>query len=393
MWIRIAWIIIFAMAMPVAELLGSETTGRQVSTDVGPVVLLKVNDNFQRANDSYPAGTVFRVAAGVHLKQRVVNPKRGNQWIGEKGAVLDGENGLSDAFHGRANQITLEGLELRNYVDNGIYLSSGSQVAINQVTVSDTGSGDGESNGAIRLLNISNVSVTDCHFTRVSSGVLPTKCEGPIRIEWNAGVNIGRNFVQLDSCTGGGIRVRYNSMERIGDYLRRGAQDVEDWISVYKVSGLRSDPAQFNYNRARGHGPSKSGSFIMLGDGGGQYLEAIGNVGVTPGQVGIGLCGGEHINVQKNLMYSEVWPESNIAFYSCNYSQPAECGHHRIQGNRANWMNRDSRQSTFWTDDSTQPLIVSENKFPDRTLSDKIWDLWEEEINQLSKMSAVGDSQ
>jgi hypothetical protein len=390
-WTQISLIIVFAMSMPAAVLQGAESVARDIATHAEASVLLKVNDNFQQINDTRPAGTVFRVASGVHIKQRVVNPKKGNQWIGEEGAILDGKDALSDAFHGKAERVTIQGLELRNYVDNGVYFTSGSDIVINQVTVRDTGSGDGEANGAIRFANVSDLAVTRSHFTRVSSGVLPTECKGPIRIEWNTGVNTGRNYVQLDKCTGGGIRVRYNTMERVGNYLRPDAQDVEDWISVYKVNGRPDDPAQFSYNRARGHGPSKSGSFIMLGDGGGRYLEAIGNVGVTPGQVGIGLCGGEHIEVRSNLMYSKVWPQSNIAYYSCNYSRPSPCGEHIIKDNRANWINRDGKQNTFWTDGNAEPLTMNGNCFPDNTLSEKIWDQWEVDINRMSNRTDAGD--
>jgi hypothetical protein len=122
----------------------------------------------------------------------------------------------------------------------------------------------------------------------------------------------------------------------------------------------------------------------MLGDGGGEYLEAVGNVGVTPGQVGIGLCGGEHIEVRNNLMYSKAWPQSNIAYYSCNYSAPAPCGNHIVTGNRANWLNRDGKQNTFWTNASTDPLTQKANQFPDNTLTEAIWAQWETNQNQES---------
>lgn len=340
-------------------------------------VVLQPGDDFQQANDRHPPGTVFRVTAGVHPRQRVIDPKPGNQWIGDAGAVLDGQDALAEAFSGRAVKITLRGLELRNYRDNGIAFRSGSQVVVDQVQVRDTGSGDGESNGALRFFGIDGLTVTNCQLTRVSSGILPTECRGPIRIEWNTGVNTGRNFVQLDKCSGPGIRVRYNTMERVGTYLRPGAEDVEDWISVYKVEGRPDDPAQFSYNRASGHGVSASGSFIMLGDGGGQHQEAVGNVGVTPGQVGIGLSGGEHIEVRDNRMFSEVWAQSNIAFYSSNYAPTFPCGPHRLANNRANWHNRDRAQNTFWTNDSCTPLERSGNHFPDPGLDASIWRQWE----------------
>lgn len=349
----------------------------QQSVPAAQSVTLRPGNNFQAANDAHPPGTVFTVAAGVHRRQRVFNPQSGNRWVGEEGAVLDGENARGEAFAGHAENILIRGLALRNYRDNGIAFRGGGGVRVEAVHISDTGSGDGESNGAVRFFGMSDIEVTRCRFERVSSGVLPTECAGPIRIEHNVGVNTGRNFVQLDKCLGGGIRVRYNSMERVGAYLRPGAEDVEDWISVYKVRGLADDPAQFSYNRARGHGVSGSGSFIMLGDGGGVHQEAVGNVGVTPGQVGIGLSGGERITVRGNRMFSESWAQSNIAFYSSNYAKTFPCGDHVVRGNSANWTNRDGRQNTFWTNDTCQPLEAADNAFPDEGLDEKIWEAWE----------------
>ncbi len=355
-----------------AELMGPDSTEA-----VAGEIALQVGDDFQQANDSNPAGSRFFVAAGIHAGQRVVNPKPGNQWRGQEGAILDGADSLSDAFSGRAEEVTIAGLALRNYVDNGVYFRDGRAVRISRVQVSDTGSGDGEANGALRFLRVRDLAVTGSFFSRVSSGVLPTQCIGPIRIEGNSGVNTGRNFIQLANCRGGGIRVRYNSMERVGDYLRPGAEDVEDWISVFDVVGLPEDPAQLNFNRARGHGVSASGSFIMLGDGGGQYQEAVGNIGVTPGQVGIGLSGGEYIAVRDNVIFSDIWAQSNIAFYSSNYAGAHPCGHHTVENNRANWTNRDRRQNTFWSNDTCAPLSVRGNSFPDSTVGAEIWDQWQ----------------
>lgn len=358
--------------------------GKSSAARIKDSVLLKVGDNFQQVQDVYPGGIILRVASGIHIKQRVVNPKKGNEWIGEEGAIMDGENAISNAFYGRAESVAIKNLELRNYVDNGIYFDSGSKVVIDRVTIKDSGSGSGEENGAVRFDYMYDIKVTNCYFNRVSSGILPTNCQGPIVIEHNTGVNTGRNFIQLAKCSGGGIRVHYNSMERIGDYLRPGAQDVEDWISVYEVEGIPDDYAQINYNRARGHGSSKSGSFIMLGDCGGKYQQAVGNVGVNPGQVGIGLSGGSHIEIRENLMFSNTWEESNVAFYSCGNNKRGYYGHHVVRNNRANWLNHDGRQNTFWTDGSSKPLTVSGNRFPDKRLSEKIWDRWAAEMNKLS---------
>ena len=80
----------------------------------------------------------------------------------------------------------------------------------------------------------------------------------------------------------------------------------------------------------------------------------MGNVGVTPGQVGIGLSGGHHIEVRENLMFSDAWADSNIAFYSADYGSGG-CTNHLVQNNRANWTNRDGIKNSFWAGGSCAP--------------------------------------
>lgn len=336
-------------------------------------VMLYPGDNFQQANDNFPAGTVFVVSSGTHEGQRVHNPKNGNVWLGQNGAVMDGENSVRAAFTGKAMNVTIQGIEIKNYVDNGIYFDDGEKVVFKRLRITDTGSGTGELNGAIRLNDVSNITVSHSYFERVSSGILPTDCEGPVLIDWNTGINIGRNFVQLGKCKGANIRIEYNTMERRGDYLRPGGKDVEDWISIYRSSGTLKSPIQIRNNRARGHGHSKWGSFIMLGDAGGKHQIAEGNVGVTPGQVGIGIAGGEDIKVNNNLLYSDEWQDSNIALYSADYSEPEPCDRHVITNNRSLWYHRTGIQNNLWTDQDCNP-IVENNRYPDYSLNESIWE-------------------
>jgi hypothetical protein len=337
-------------------------------------VYLEPGDDLQQAVSDHAAGTVFVLRSGVY-PQATVNPKSGQVFWGEKGVVLDGENAKSAAFNSSASNVEIHNLRIERYRDNGIRFNGGSGTWVDRVTVYDTGSGDGEANGAVRFDDAANIKVTDCYFERVSSGVLPTSCTGPIVIEHNKGLNIGRNMVQLAACSGAGIRVRFNSMERDGTYVRPGNDDVEDWISVWRGKGLPDDYAEISFNRARGHGPSGSASFIMLGDGGGEYQRARWNIGVTPGQVGIGLSGGRFIEVTDNLMYSGTWSNNNIAYYSANYGS-GPCGDHAVRRNRANWTNRDNISNSFWSDGNCTPLDSSDNIFPDRALDESIWDDW-----------------
>ncbi len=336
-------------------------------------VVLNPGDNFQQANDNFPAGTVFLVSSGIHEGQQVNNPKKGNVWLGQKGAVMDGENNVKAAFTGKAVNVSIQGIEIKNYVENGIYFDDGQKVVFKRLRITDTGSGTGELNGAIRLNDVSNITVSHSFFERVSSGILPTDCKGPVLIDWNTGINIGRNFVQLGKCSGANIRIEYNTMERQGDYLREGAKDVEDWISIYRSSGTVNSPIQVRYNRARGHGHSKYGSFIMLGDAGGKHQLAEGNVGVTPGQVGIGIAGGEDIKVNNNILYSDEWQDSNIALYSADYSEPEPCNNHVITNNRSLWYHKTGVQNNLWTDKDCNP-VVENNLYPDYSLNHSIWE-------------------
>ena len=55
-------------------------------------------DDLQAAVNAHPPGTTFLIKAGRHRRQSVV-PKTGNSFIGEPGAILDGENVVPYAFH------------------------------------------------------------------------------------------------------------------------------------------------------------------------------------------------------------------------------------------------------------------------------------------------------
>lgn len=338
-------------------------------------VALYPGDNFQAANDHFPPGTVFLVVSGVHKDQSVRHPKTGNSWIGQNGAIMDGRDRVSAAFSGEAVGVTIEGIEIKNYIDNGIFFDEGKRVRLTRLKISDSGSGDGDKNGAIRLKNVSDIIISHNNFTRVSAGILPTKCRGPVRIEWNSGINIGRNFIQLGRCKGAGIVIQYNMMERRGDYLRHGAADVEDWISIYKSHGTKESPILIRHNRAQGHGFSESGSFIILGDDGGSFQVAEENVGVNPGQVGIGIAGGHNMRVKNNILYSDEWEDSNVAFYSADYSSPFPCDAHVITDNRSLWYHRTGKQNNLFIDEENYcNTFVRNNKFPDFSLNESVWE-------------------
>jgi hypothetical protein len=73
--------------------------------------------SIQKVVNAYPGATTFYIRAGVHRQQRV-NPKTNNVFIGEEGAVLDGENVTPYAFEATAaspHGVTIRKLEIRQY--------------------------------------------------------------------------------------------------------------------------------------------------------------------------------------------------------------------------------------------------------------------------------------
>ena len=80
----------------------------------GPVVI-HPGDSIQNAVRVNPPGTAFLIKRGVHRRQ-VVRPKDGMSFIGEAGAVLDGENSATQAFDAWGTKnVTVRGLRIMRY--------------------------------------------------------------------------------------------------------------------------------------------------------------------------------------------------------------------------------------------------------------------------------------
>lgn len=356
---------------------------------LGNFVLIGKGESFNIANFTCPAETNFIVRTGIHTGQSVLTSKTGNSWIGLNGAVMDGQDSIYRAFSGGINQNRIGWIELRNYHLHGIYSTRGiSDVSIRKIRFLNIApDSTGQNYGAVQLDNASNIRVSESYFENVSSAVRLRFSTGPLEVVNNEGLNTGRNFFQCDDCNGAGIQISRNSMVRTGPY---GADPLEDWINLHKSAGDSTDWIRVHQNRARGHSLSGSGSFIMLGDGGGRFQEAVGNIGINPGQVGIGIAGGHHIKVEANKMYSTAWDSSNVAFYSADYS-PGSCGTHIFPGsnsstpNRASWICGDKyncnppAMNHAWTDgacDITNPQIT-DSVVVDRSLNPvSLWNEW-----------------
>ena len=78
-------------------------------------VPIGVGDSAQSVVSAHGAGTTYLVKAGTHARNFSVQPKSGDTFCGEPGAVLDGGRSLAAAFSGGAGNVTLDSLTVQNY--------------------------------------------------------------------------------------------------------------------------------------------------------------------------------------------------------------------------------------------------------------------------------------
>jgi hypothetical protein len=71
--------------------------------------------SIQKAIDSNGDGATIVISAGVHNLTGPISPRHGNDIVGERGAVLDGGGTAEFAFGGPGDDVTIEGLEIRNF--------------------------------------------------------------------------------------------------------------------------------------------------------------------------------------------------------------------------------------------------------------------------------------
>lgn len=101
------------------------TTDAPATTEPPPgapadAITVNPGDNIQSLVESHPEGTTFFLRSGLHKSPggtRHVDPKRGDTFIGESGAVMDGGGNTTFAFQDNkgASGVTIRGIEIRNY--------------------------------------------------------------------------------------------------------------------------------------------------------------------------------------------------------------------------------------------------------------------------------------
>lgn len=95
--------------------------------------------SIQEVADSQPTGARIFIEAGTHFRQSVV-PKTGQEFVGEPGAILDGVGVTGYAFTGSANNVTVRGLDIKNYTsgtDKGAIHAEGTGWVIDDCNIYD----------------------------------------------------------------------------------------------------------------------------------------------------------------------------------------------------------------------------------------------------------------
>ncbi|MCP3996000.1 MAG: hypothetical protein GY722_13200, partial [bacterium] len=127
--------------------------------------------SIQEVSDSQPAGARIYVEAGTHYRQSVI-PKGGQEFVGEAGAVMDGAGVTGYAFTGSANNVTVRGLEIKNYTsgtDKGAIHATGSGWLIDDCNVHHNDWAGISIRGGSTISN-STIAYNDSHGVFVDGG-------------------------------------------------------------------------------------------------------------------------------------------------------------------------------------------------------------------------------
>jgi hypothetical protein len=236
--------------------------------------------------------------------------------------------------------VLLSALQITNVQGSGITLRHCRNVRIENCHI---GPCAGE---AVSVEECEGITLYSNRFEKVRTGVYALNSRR-VSVTHNRCRNIQGpmprgQFAQFDKISGPGNSISHNSCQNT-----LGESNPEDIINLYQSSGTPEEPIQVVGNRIRGGGPSASGGGIMLGDAGGSYILVKDNLLVDPGQYGIAVAGGDHIQVINNKLFGRARPFTNVGFYIWNqYSPP--CHDHLIKGNQVRWSDRNGANNPFW---------------------------------------------
>jgi hypothetical protein len=236
----------------------------------------------------------------------------------------------------RETGTVIEGLTISNPDGNCITVSRSADIVIRGSTIGPC------AGRAVGIRQSEGVSIEDSQIMDSAAGVYALDSRS-IAVTGNTITDAGRNPVQFDKVTGEGNSVVDNEIHN-----RPGSPDTEDSINIYQSSGTSDSPLVVEGNLVFNGGSSVSGSGILVGDSGGSHQVVRDNTLINPGQVGIGVAGGQSIRIVDNMVFSESFPWSNVGIYVWDQYQ-TECGGIEVTGNMIQWQNSED-QANPWYD-------------------------------------------
>lgn len=308
-----------------------------------------------------------------------------------------------------ATNITIRNVTLRNCANspNGeidqdkiINIDGSANIVIAHSLLTDNSSRSLNNVDLIHVHNSTGVKIYNNEIRNVRSNASTGRDDGGNRailvtgnltnnliIDRNDFYSPGRNAVQISRARRvEGIRITRNRIEG----RKAWDSDFEDMINLFSATGTAEVPIVIRGNYMRNGGPSDSGTAIILGDGrdnlGTGHVRVVKNVIVDPGHVGINVAGGFEFVVKNNIIYGGAnvgeWTATGLTINHYRYT-PA-CRDHAIYGNRVFFRNQfpqharsnDPGTNHVWNPGTcTNNVRIHSNKFGDRTLSYKVWDI------------------
>jgi hypothetical protein len=274
---------------------------------------------------------------------------------GEKDIVIQNvqvsnSNGSCIQIKNSAQNIIIENSEIGPCSGHGVDAEWSYGIDIRNSYIHDTGRAN------IQTYEVGELNVYNNWLERGSSGVY-AMLSTYVTVEHNRFLNAQGpyprgQFVQFNAVTGTLNRINCNVGENIP-----GQSNPQDAINLYKSSGDPTDPIQIVGNKIKGGGPSTSSAGIMVGDSAGGHVLIKNNILIDPGQVGIGLSGGHHMQALNNLIYARQQPFTNVGIYVWNWDNyDPDCYSHTVQGNRVNWTHEAGFKNPNWDGGNCGPI-------------------------------------
>src|ERR1700744_2696143 len=262
----------------------------------------------------------------------------------------------SPIYYNHKNNITINNLSIDCSNGNtiGILIQNCSNIHITNCKIYNS------LTFGIQLYNCKNITIDDCFITNVKAGVdamhsITVKVNNNQFLNMNGPFPSG-NFVQFDNVNGGGNQINNNRCENIAGV----AKHPQDGLSVYQSNGLPGDSIQVIGNWIRGgqvQHDSGGAAGIVLGDVGGSYQVARGNILINPGSIGAQVQGGNHIKIDHNTIYSTSTPVALLGIACANVSGLSSSDIY-IGYNKIKWTDYNGHEDDQWFDPQsvTQPL-------------------------------------